>query len=62
MNELWKKMIDELQFQLLRQKKSYESTLRDHFHKVLTADFLPFLRINRHELTQVSLFGFDIYV
>lgn len=24
--------------------------------------YLPLLRINKHELTQLSLFGFDIYI
>lgn len=30
--------------------------------KILDLDFLPFLHINRYELTKLSIFGFDIYV
>lgn len=61
-NDTWRKMVEDLTFRLLRQKEPYESTLRDYFHRVLDVDFLPMLRVNRHELTQVSLYGFDIYV
>lgn len=49
-------------FRLVKQRIPYDSALRDHFHKVLSVEFLPFLRINKHELTQVALYGFDIYV
>lgn len=55
-------MVDDLMFRLVKQKMHYDGALRDHFHKTLNVDYLPFLRINRYELTQVSLFGFDIYI
>lgn len=40
----------------------YDNSLRDYFLKLINVDFLPFIRLNKHELTQISLFGFDIYV
>lgn len=55
-------MIDDLIFKLIKQKIEYESALRDQFHKIINVDFMVFLRVNRHDLTQVSLYGFDIYV
>jgi hypothetical protein len=55
-------MVKELTDSLINKKMPYELTLRDYFHKVLGLDFLPLLRINRIEITQISLFGFDIYV
>lgn len=42
--------------------EEYEVTLRDDFQKILDLDFLPLLRINRHEIIQLALTGFDIYV
>lgn len=40
----------------------YHNQLRDYFHKVLAIDYLPLLRVNRYEVTQISLYGFDIYI
>lgn len=55
-------MVDELTFTLVKQRAQYENQLRDYFHKSINVDYLPLLRINRHEVTQLSLYGFDIYV
>lgn len=55
-------MVDELTFTLVKQKVQYDNQLRDHFHKAINVDFLPLLRINRHEITHLSLYGFDIYI
>ncbi len=49
-------------FSLVRQRMPYDNSLRDYFLKLINVDFLPFIRLNKHELTQISLFGFDIYV
>ena len=55
-------MIDELTNSLVKEKNPYDNQLRDYFHKAINVDYLPLLRINRHEVTQLSLYGFDIYV
>jgi len=55
-------MLSTLSSQLIDRKLTYELNLRDSFQRLLQADFLPLLRINRYELTKLSLFGFDIYV
>lgn len=54
--------MEELTFTLVKQRAQYDTSLRDLFHKTLNLDYLPLLRINRHEVTQLSLYGFDIYV
>ena len=61
-NDAWRKTTEDLLFRLVRQRIPYDNALRDYFLKLLNVDYLPFIRINRHELTQVSLFGFDIYI
>ena len=43
-------------------KVPYEVSLRESFQKLLGADYLPMLRVNRYDLTKLSLYGFDIYV
>ena len=43
-------------------KIPYEMPLREAFQKMLKAEFLPMLRVNRYDLTKLSLYGFDIYV
>lgn len=55
-------MTEHLLFSLVRQRMPYDNTLRDYFQKLINVDFLPFIRLNKHEITQISLFGFDIYV
>jgi len=61
-NDKLNQMVATLTQQLVEQKLSYELNLRDSFQRVLQSDFLPLLRINRYELTKLSLYGFDIYV
>jgi hypothetical protein len=55
-------MIAQLTDQLVNKKRHYELSLRDCFQKWLQTDYLCLLRINRFEVTKLSLFGFDIYV
>ena len=55
-------MTEELHQSLIVKKATYHNQLRDYFHRILSVDFLPLLRINRYEITQISLFGFDIYI
>ena len=55
-------MTEDLHQLLIVKKITYHNQLRDYFHRILSVDFLPLLRINRYEITQISLFGFDIYI
>lgn len=55
-------MVSELTDQLITKKLHYEMSLKDDFQKLLQVDYLPLLRINRYEITKLSLYGFDIYV
>ena len=55
-------MVRTLTAQLVEQKLSYGLNLRDSFQRLLQADFLPLLRINRYELSRLSLYGFEFYV
>ena len=55
-------MVKDLNQSLVVDHVNFDNLLRDHFHKVLNCDFLPLIRLSRYEVTQISLYGFDIYV
>lgn len=61
-NQQFGSMLKDLSRDLVDKKIPYDLSLRDCFQRLLQTDFLPLLRINRYELTKLSLFGFDIYV
>ena len=61
-NDKFGSAITDLIDRLVARKIPYELPLREAFQKMLKADFLPMLRVNRFELTKLSLYGFDIYV
>lgn len=48
--------------ELIEKKVESKGELRDQFQKLLHVDFLPLLRVNRYEITKLSLFAFDVYV
>jgi hypothetical protein len=62
LNDKFNQTIAQMTQELIDKKTSYELALRDKFHRLLQADYLPLLRFSRIEITKLSLYGFDIYV